>query len=145
MIEIRQCLDHPEPPGAHLTLPFEKRQKSRLRVNLDNGVEASLILPRGTVLRNGDLLRSEEGLVVLVCAADEEVTTVRDSNPLLLVRASYHLGNRHVPLQIGQGWIRYQRDHVLDHMVESLGLTLTHETAPFEPEPGAYGASHNHT
>jgi urease accessory protein len=61
-----------------------------------------------------------------------------------LARASYHLGNRHVALQIGRGWVRYQHDHVLDDMVRGLGLTVTIEQAPFEPEAGAYGGAHTH-
>jgi urease accessory protein len=60
-------------------------------------------------------------------------------------RACYHLGNRHVPLQVSEGWIRYLKDHVLDDMVVSLGLTITHEHAPFEPEVGAYHHSHQHS
>jgi urease accessory protein len=75
---------------------------------------------------------------VRVCAAPEAVTTAHAGDPLGLARASYHLGNRHVPLQVGPGWVRYQRDHVLDDMVRGLGLRVVHESARFEPERGAY-------
>ena len=98
------------------------------------------MLPRGTVLRGNDRLRAENGLVIEVRAAPEEVSTAFSRAPLLLARACYHLGNRHVALQIGDTWVRYLHDHVLDAMVESLGLKVFFETAPFEPETGAYHA-----
>ncbi|MBI1423734.1 MAG: urease accessory protein UreE [Gammaproteobacteria bacterium] len=127
-----------------LTLPYELRQKSRLRANLDNGGEIGLLLPRGTVLRGGDCLKSETGEVILVQAAAEVVSTVTESNPTLFARACYHLGNRHVPLQIGDGCLRYLHDHVLDDMLRGLGLTVGCERLPFEPEAGAYGGGHHH-
>ena len=79
-------------------------------------------------------------------AAAETVSTVHSDNGLVLARACYHLGNRHVPLQIGPGWLRYAHDHVLDDMLRGFGLTVRVERAPFEPEAGAYvAASHAHT
>lgn len=123
---------------ASLTLPFEQRQKSRLRVILDNGNEASLILDRSSVLRDGDLLRAKGGEVIKVHAALEMVSVVMNSNSHLLARVCYHLGNRHVPLQIGDGLLSYLKDHVLDEMVRSLGLAVNHTQASFEPESGAY-------
>jgi urease accessory protein len=130
-----------------LTLPFDQRQKSRLRVTLDNGDEASLILNRGVVLRHGDLLRSSCGEVVEVRASLESVSVVHEPNSHLLSRACYHLGNRHVPLQIGDGLLCYLHDHVLDDMVRSLGLVVVHQEASFEPESGAYknDSKHQHT
>jgi len=130
-----------------LTLPFDQRQKSRLRVTLDNGDEASLILNRGVVLRHGDLLRSSCGEVVEVRASLESVSIVHEPNSHLLSRACYHLGNRHVPLQIGDGSLCYLHDHVLDDMVRSLGLVVVHQEASFEPESGAYknDSKHQHT
>ena len=127
-----------------LTLPFDQRQKSRLRVTLDNGDEASLILNRGVVLRHGDLLRSSCGEVVEVRASLESVSIVHEPNSHLLSRACYHLGNRHVPLQIKDSSLYYLHDHVLDDMVRSLGLVVDHQEAPFEPEPGAYQNSEKH-
>lgn len=124
-----------------LTLPLERRIRSRQRVVLDNGTEAGVFLERGQVLRDGDLLGSEDGLVVRVRAAAEPLSEVRCADPLLLARACYHLGNRHVPLQIGDGLVRYPHDHVLDDMLIGLGLQPSFTQAPFEPEPGAYGGS----
>ncbi|MCB1770331.1 MAG: urease accessory protein UreE [Candidatus Competibacteraceae bacterium] len=147
-LQIVERLHEALPADATLTLPFELRQKSRLRTWLDNGADAGLFLPRGTVLRHGDLLRATTGLVVEVRAASESVSTAYTDDGLFLARAAYHLGNRHIPLQLNSGWLRYLHDHVLDKMVEELGLTIIHEQAPFEPEAGAHGeasAHHRHS
>lgn len=125
-------------PSAELRLPFELRQRSRLRTLLENGEEIGIFLPRGSVLRDGDLLGNEEGAVLVVRAATEKVSRGSSQDPLLISRACYHLGNRHVPLQIGDGWLRYERDHVLDDMLRNMGLIVAWEDAPFEPEAGAY-------
>lgn len=131
-----------------LSLPFDLRQKSRLRARLDDGTEAGVLLPRGTVLRDGDLLRAADGTTVRVVAAPETVSTVALDDAHLLTRVAYHLGNRHVPLQVEPGRLRYLHDHVLDAMVRQLGATVTVDCAPFEPEAGAYqsgGHSHEHS
>ena len=143
-LQITERLREPADAQATLTLPFEQRQKSRLRIRLDNGQDAGLFLPRGTVLRHGDRLRATSGLVVEVRAAPEAVSTAHADDALLLARAAYHLGNRHVALQLGPGWLRYPHDHVLDNMARELGLTVNREQAPFEPEAGAYGGGHHH-
>jgi urease accessory protein len=134
----------PHEPHAteSLVLPFELRQKSRLRAQLESGVEVGLFLERGIVLRGGDLLQADDGTIIEVVAALETVSTVSEPDATRLARAGYHLGNRHVPVQIGAGWLRYGHDHVLDDMVRGLGLTVTVEEAAFEPEAGAYGHSH---
>ena len=126
------------------TLPFEERQKSRLRIQLDDGRDAGIILERGACLRHGDLLQSADGTVLRIIAAPEPVACVYCDDPVLLARACYHLGNRHVPLQIDGTCLRLQRDHVLEHMLAHLGLHAEHETAAFEPENGAYGQHHDH-
>lgn len=127
-----------------LTLSFEFRQKSRLLTRLDSGEEIGLFLPRGKVLRGGDRLRAEDGRVIEVRAAAETVSTISGGAPLERMRAAYHLGNRHVPLQVTEEWLRYVHDHVLDDMVREMGLEVTVEQAPFEPEAGAYGGGHTH-
>ena len=84
----------------------------------------------------------------MVRAAQETVSTVYVTDALLLARAAYHLGNRHVLLQITADWLRYQHDHVLDDMIHQMGLDVVCEQAPFEPEAGAYssgGHGHHHT
>jgi urease accessory protein len=142
-LRLDKATDHPRLAERRLRLPFGERSKSRLRAVLDNGEEAGLFLERGTILRNGDLLLADDGRVVEVEADCESVSTVHTDDPLLLARACYHLGNRHVALQIGTGWLRYQHDHVLDDMLRGFGLAVRVELAPFEPEGGAY-VSHAH-
>ena len=126
-----------------LTLPFDQRIRGRLKVTLDNGAEAGLFLDRGPILRGGDCIATDDGQVAEIKAATETVSTVRSDNALLLAKVCYHLGNRHTPLQIDEGFARYQHDHVLDDMVRTLGLEPVCEQAPFEPEPGAYGEHHS--
>jgi len=129
---------------ATLTLPFSSRVKSRLRTTLDNGRDVDLLLERGQILKNGDLLVSEDGVIVKIIAADEKVSTVMCNDSLLMAKACYHLGNRHVPLQIDQHRLQYLHDHVLDDMLIGLGLDVDIQSAPFEPEEGAYGGGHHH-
>ncbi len=128
-----------------VTLPYALRQRSRQRVTLDGGAAAALVLPPGTRVDDGDRLVTADGFTVRVCAALEAVSVARTGDPLRLARACYHLGNRHVALQVGNGWVRYLADHVLDEMVCGLGLLVTQESARFEPERGAYaGQAHAH-
>ena len=142
-LKLDKSIDHPRTAERRLHLPFGERSRSRLRAVMDNGEEAGLFLERGTILRGGDLLLADDGRVVEVQAAPESVSTVHTDDALLLARACYHLGNRHVALEIGAGWLRYQHDHVLDNMLRGFGLTVQVELAPFEPEGGAY-VSHAH-
>ena len=127
------------------TLPMtaDDRTRSRHRFETDAGEMLNLHLPRGTVLRDRDLLQSEDGsCLVLVTAKPEPVLTVRASTPLLLLRAAYHLGNRHVSLEVTDNYLRFSPDSVLQGMLEKMGLEVTEEIVPFQPEMGAYG--HNH-
>ena len=126
---------------ARLVLPYDLRSRSRFRAQLLGGEEVGVILERGQILRGGDRLLAPDGRVIEIGAAPETVSDVRSADPQQLARAAYHLGNRHVTLQIGEGWLRYRHDHVLDDMVRGLGLSVLSEQAPFEPEAGAY---HSH-
>ena len=127
-----------------LVLPFGDRSKSRLRAALDNGTEAALFLPRGTVLRGGDLLVAEDGTFVEVQAAPESVLQVTATDPLALMRAAYHLGNRHTPVEVGRDYLRLEYDPVLADMLTRLGVQIERAERPFEPEAGAYGGGHKH-
>jgi len=133
----------PRAPVFTLVLPFGQRTRSRQLATLASGEEASLMLERGQVLRDGDKLLTDDGRVVQVVAAKETVSTITANDPWRLARASYHLGNRHVPVQIGAGWLRIRHDHVLDDMLRGQGFEVVVEEAPFEPESGAYGAAHH--
>lgn len=126
-----------------LTLPFDARQKSRQPAKTEGGIEVGVFLPRGSTLRHGLVLTNHQGFKVRVEAAPEALSVVKCDDALLLARACYHLGNRHVALQILSGELRYLSDHVLDQMLMGLGLQVEHRTLPFEPESGAYHA-HGH-
>lgn len=136
------------PPGAtaadKLELPFDTRCKSRLRTRFVGGEECGLFLERGTVLRGGDKLLANDGRVVEVVAAPEPLMEAVSGDPLLIAKAAYHLGNRHVAVHLMPGRLRFVADHVLGEMVRGLGLTVAEIEAPFEPESGAYGAHGGH-
>ena len=123
-----------------LTLSFDQRSKSRLRAKLDDQRDVAITLERGAQLLPGDLLKAESGEIVRILAANEEISVVNNDDMLLLARACYHLGNRHVALQISTGELRYLHDHVLDDMIRLLGLNASVREDTFEPESGAYGA-----
>jgi urease accessory protein len=130
--------------AGELRLPFDRRQKSRQRAALASGEEVAIELPRGQVMRGGDWLVASDGRVIEVVAEAERVLHVECESPEALARAAYHLGNRHVPVQVGEGWLRIADDHVLARMLDQLGATMRVLEAPFEPEAGAYGAGHHH-
>ena len=132
-----------------IDLDFQQRQKSRHRAQTLCGQPVAWFLERGRVLEHGDVLLCNDGTQVKVSAADETVSEVCCDDSHLLMRGAYHLGNRHVPLQIAAGWLRYQHDHVLDAMLQGLGLTVECCQRPFHPENGAYhgsahGKGHSH-
>lgn len=148
MIELTKLEIKASTSSGKITLPIEQRVRSRLRAKLDDGRDAGIFLPRGTLLRGGDFLSTQDGTIIEVISAAETVSTIYCSNPTLLARAAYHLGNRHIPLQVEDGWLRYQHDHVLDEMLEQMGLEVKIERAAFEPEAGAYQQAtngHNHS
>jgi urease accessory protein len=122
-----------------VVLSFEQRQKSRLRAKLESGEEVALVLPRGNVLRGGDMVQTTDGRAIEIVAAPEKLLHIESSS---LARIAYHLGNRHVAVQIGDGFLRIAEDHVLEDMLRRLGARVSHVEAPFEPEAGAYGHHH---
>jgi urease accessory protein len=127
-----------------LTLPYESRCKSRLSATLDSGEDVALVLPRGTVLADGDVLVADDGGLVRVVAARESVLRVSAPSALALTRAAYHLGNRHTPVEIGDGYLKLEADPVLEQMLRRLGVDVERIDAPFQPEAGAYGGGHRH-
>lgn len=140
---IERCPSVAEPYGE-LVLPYDLRIRSRLRTRLASSEEAVLRTERGTILRGGECLKSEDGRVVLVSAAPEKVMHVTCADQYELTRAAYHLGNRHVPVEIADGYLRIAADHVLGGMLLGLGAQVSELEAPFEPESGAYGGGHGH-
>lgn len=125
---------------AHFTLSLtaEERTRSHHHFHTDQGQGVHLQLPRGTVLRHGDLLTNERGEIVRIIAKPEPVMTATAHTPLELLRAAYHLGNRHVPLEVAVEYLRLSTDSVLRSMLIQMGLQVTEATLPFQPEAGAY-------
>lgn len=144
MLTIESLYDGPAQPEDFLELSFDYRTRSRLRARTERGEDVGLFLPRGTILRGGQKLRSADGRVIGVRAAVETLTEARCADPTLLARAAYHLGNRHVAVEIGEGHLRIVADHVLGGMLMGLGIELQAVDAPFEPEAGAYAHGHQH-
>lgn len=145
---MKECFSLSAEPATddalQIELDFQHRQKSRHKAQTLCGHSLGWFLERGRVLEDGDVLVCTDGSQVVVKAANETVSQVSSDDRQLLIRAAYHLGNRHVPLQIGEGWLRYQHDHVLDDMVLGLGLSVECCQRPFHPENGAYhGQSHH--
>ena len=132
MLYLTQRVETPAQATASVTLPIDVRVKSRIKVTLNDGRQAGLLLPRGLLLRGGDILSNENGSEFIeVIAADEAVSVVRCDDPFVLAKACYHLGNRHVPLQIMPGELRYHHDHVLDDMLRQFGLQVSFAHLPF--------------
>ncbi len=144
MISIEGFANPGDIASERLPLSFEMRSKNRLRTKLESGEEICLFLARGTVLRGGDLLLANDNRVVEVLAAPERLMQAASNDPLLLARAAYHLGNRHVAVQIASGRVAFAADHVLGSMVSRLGLPVSELEAAFEPEAGAYGGHGGH-
>ena len=127
-----------------IPLAAEERERARHRLLIPGGEPIQLQLPRGTVLQPGDVLLTASGEpVVRVLAQDEAVYTIRADHPLSLLRAAYHLGNRHIAMEITQEYLRIKPDHVLLHLLEGLsGLQVMSEMTPFLPDAGAYRHHH---
>ncbi len=123
----------------HLALTADERMRSRHCFESEAGQAVYLQLPRGTVLKDGDVLMTETGdRAVQIVAKPEPVITVTADTPLQLLRAAYHLGNRHVPLEVTAAYLRLSPDSVLQAMLEQLGVQVSEGIAPFHPETGAY-------
>lgn len=144
MLTLNTKIDHAESVFAQLVLPYEMRENSRLRTTLASGEEVAIFTPRGTILRNNDLLKSDDGRVVQIIAAHEPTCRITCRTPYDLLRCAFHLGNRHTQTQVGEAFLRIHQDNVLKQMLEGLGATVIEEDAQFEPESGAYGGGGGH-
>ena len=130
-------------------LDWDVRQKSRFDATDSEGRKLGVFLPRGTLVRGGDVLVSEDGSLVKVIAAPQAVLVITacadHGTPFDLTRAAYHLGNRHVPIELQPDHLKIEPDHVLADMLRAMHLTVVADTLAFEPEGGAYAAGgHNH-
>lgn len=135
--------------ATHVALDWDTRQKSRFDATDSAGRRLGVFLPRGSVVRGGDVLVAEDGSLVRVDAAPQPVLVVRPcaehGSPFDLLRAAYHLGNRHVQLELKPDHLKLEPDHVLADMLRAMHLIVREEQAAFEPEAGAYAAGgHGH-
>ncbi len=135
--------------AATVELDWDVRQKSRFDATDSQGRQLGVFLPRGTVVRGGDVLVAEDGSLVRVLAAPQNVLKITHctahGTPFDLIRAAYHLGNRHVPIELKPDHLKIEPDHVLADMLRSMHLIVTPVAQAFEPEGGAYGAQgHGH-
>ncbi|NHB56567.1 urease accessory protein UreE [Acinetobacter shaoyimingii] len=126
-----------------VALSFDTRQKSRFRATLNSGIDIGVDLPRTGILRSGAYIATEQGDILKVDAKPEQLMQVTAPTAFDLLKAAYHLGNRHVPLMLTPSALYFEPDHVLAEMVKGLGLTVQEVEHPFEPESGAY-AQHSH-
>ena len=134
--------------AATIELDWDVRQKSRFAATDSQGRELAVFLPRGQAVRGGDVLVAEDGSLVRVIAAPQPVLRItacaQHGTPFDLTRAAYHLGNRHVPIELQPDHLKIEPDHVLADMLRAMHLTVTQESLPFEPEGGAYAAAGHH-
>ena len=127
-----------------VVLDFDDRHRRRMAMTGTRGLEFLLDLENAVALRGGDALVLEDGRLIEVVAAPEPLIEIRGGDPHHLVRVAWHLGNRHLPTQITAKGLRIRRDHVIEAMVKGLGARVIEIEAPFDPEGGAYAASHAH-
>lgn len=134
--------------AATVELDWDVRQKSRFDATDSAGRTLGVFLPRGSVVRGGDVLVAEDGSLIQVQGAPQAVMVIRacphHGTPFDLTRAAYHLGNRHVPIELQPDHLKIEPDHVLAQMLDRMHLIVKDETLPFEPESGAYAATPGH-
>jgi len=135
--------------ASTLTLDWDTRQKSRFDATDSQGRALGVFLPRGTVVRGGDVLVAEDGSLVRVEAAPQKVLRItacsEHGSSFDLTRAAYHLGNRHVPIELQPDHLKIEPDHVLADMLRAMHMTVLEVSEPFEPESGAYGDHGGHS
>jgi urease accessory protein len=148
MIKVYERLSHcHEPITDSITLDQDTRKKARIKSTTDNGADIGIFVERGHPLLVGEILKSECGKLLEVKGQAEPVSTATSTDWLSFSKVCYHLGNRHTSMQIGELWLRFKPDHVLEELAENYGLTLDKTPAIFEPESGAYGSkssAHTH-
>ena len=129
-----------------VTLDQDTRKKARIKISTDQGQSLGIFMQRGHPLLVGEVLKTECGLLIEIKGKAEEVSTAIANDWMDFSRICYHLGNRHTSLQIGELWVRFKPDHVLEELAENYGLSINRAPAIFEPENGAYGSqSHGHS
>lgn len=147
MLQAYQRFDHSHSEIADsITLDHDTRKKARIKAKTDGGADIGIFMARGRPLLVGEVLKTECGLFIEIKGQAEPVSTAIATDWLTFCRVCYHLGNRHTSLQIGELWLRFKPDHVLEALAQKYELTIDHTPAIFEPENGAYGAgAHGHS
>ena len=151
MLQAYERFDHTHSEITDsITLDQDTRKKARIKGKTDNGSDIGIFMERGHPLLIGEVLKTQCGLFIEVKGQAEPVATCKATDWLTFSKVCYHLGNRHTSLQIGELWVRFKPDYVLEELVEKYGLTIDHTPAIFEPENGAYskgshgGHGHSH-
>ncbi|CAA0122277.1 Urease accessory protein UreE [BD1-7 clade bacterium] len=128
-------------------LDLDQRRKFRLKTQSRLGDEVRIFLDRDKPMQLGDTLVADCGKTLKVVGKPEPLVVARANDAVTFARVCYHLGNRHLTVQINALELRFKPDHVIEELVESFGLALEHTDTVFEPEPGAYaqGSSHSHS
>jgi urease accessory protein len=133
-----------EKAAGTLTLDFDARHRRRFRLTTDQGQDILLDLPKTVAMADGDGLQLDDGTWLTITAASESLVEVRHKDRHQLMRLAWHLGNRHLPTEIRENALRIRPDHVMEEMLQGFGAELVRVQAAFQPEGGAYGATHNH-
>lgn len=139
-LKVRRSAYNVEVKGR-LELPFEQRRRGRFEAALASGEEVGVRLPPGEILRGGDLVTASDGRVIEIVAQAEKILEIRSELPSGLARLAYDLGSRHVPVQVGEGWLRITEDADVERLLDGLGAKLARVSAPFEPDAGVLEGS----
>ena len=146
MLQAFERLDHThEHVSDSITLDHDTRKKSRIKGITDKGADIGIFVERGHPLLVGEVLKTECGLLIEIKGQEEAVSTAIGTDGLTFSKVCYHLGNRHTTLQVGELWVRFKPDHVLEELAQQYGLSIDRAPAIFEPENGAYGKRGGHS
>ena len=146
MLQAFERLDHTHDPITDtITFDHDTRKKARIKAKTDSGLAIGIFMERGHPLLIGEILKTECGKLIEIKGQAEPVSTAIATDWLTFAKICYHLGNRHTSLQVGELWVRFKPDHVLEELAEKYGLTINKTPAIFEPENGAYRGGHSHS
>ena len=143
-LEVYERLDHAHDIDDHVVLDSDIREKGRFKVVSQKGVEVRVFLERGKTLNVGEVLKTECGQKIEILGAEEDLAKASCDDWESFSKACYHLGNRHVKVQVAERALYIKPDYVLEDMLKLLGLTVSTERGVFIPESGAYAGGHHH-
>ena len=144
MLEVISVAEYRREYLHSVSLTYDQRIKGRLKTVCDDGTPLGLFIERGRMLLQGDLLVAKTGEIIMVRAVAETLICASTKNSITLAKVCYHLGNRHVPLEIKSNKLFFQPDHVLENLCREWSLEVDSVRVPFNPESGAYGRSFAH-